>query len=180
MKKLIVMCVLVAACMGFAREAKAQFAGPIQRVNANLVDRNGTILTDQDIIDLAGEEIFQETVVGARRQLRAGKGLLIGGAAGIGTGLVLSVFTGVAASKVESSISLQDALRQNSSVAGLYLCSVAVTSLGVLALGGGIAFRSIGKSRLSWVADQCSGSSRVAATLHWGATPSGAGIVMRF
>lgn len=179
MKKLFVLCILLAACMGFAQETKAQFAGPIVRKDANLVDRNGNILSDEDIIGLVGQDIFEETVVGARRQLRAGKGLIIGGAAGIGTGLVLSVFTGVAASKVKNANSLQDALRQDSTAAGLYLCTMAVTSLGITALGGGIAFRSIGKGRLGWVADQCN-SRKAVATLEWSATPAGAGIVMRF
>ena len=93
MRRLFVICILLAASLGFAQEMKAQFAGPIVRKDANLVDRNGNILSDEDIIGLVGSDIFEETVVGARRQLRAGKGLLIGGAAGIGTGLVFAVFT---------------------------------------------------------------------------------------
>lgn len=179
MKKLFVICVLLVASLGFAQEVKAQYAGPITRQDANLVDQSGHILTDSEIIGLVGNDIFEETVVGARRQLQAGKALIIGGAAGIGTGLVFAVFSGVEMAK-----SRDNAARNNRSYsygpgAGLYLCSVAFTSLGLTALGGGIAFRSIGKSRLGWVANQCNpaGSS---VTLEWSASPAGAGIVMRF
>ena len=179
MKRFFVICILLAASLGFAQEMKAQFAGPIVRKDANLVDRNGNILSDEDIIGLVGSDIFEETVVGARRQLRAGKGLLIGGAAGIGTGLVFAVFTGVAAAKSGYYSSDYRDFRNNSTASGLYLCSVAFTSLGLTALGGGIAFRAIGKGRLGWVADQCN-SHKTVATLEWSATPAGAGIVMRF
>ena len=184
MKKLLVFCILLAACMGFSQEVKAQFSGPIVRKDANLVDRNGSILTDEDIIGLVGQDIFEETVVGARRQLRAGKGLIIGGAAGIGTGLVFAVFTGVAMANnsAQHDRDMRDGRRDVYTYGyapALYFCSVAFTSLGLTALGGGIAFRAIGKGRLGWVADQCN-SHKTVATLEWSATPAGAGLVMRF
>ena len=181
MKRLFVICVLLAASLGFAQEAKAQFAGPITRQDANLVDQSGHILTDSEIIGLVGNDIFEETVVGARRQLRAGKSLIIGGAAGIGTGLVFAVFSGVEMAK-----SRDNAARNNRGYsynygpgAGLFILSAAFTSLGTMAIGGGIAFRSIGKSRLGWVANQCNPAGG-SITLEWSATPAGAGIVMRF
>ena len=178
MKKLFVICILLAAGLGFAQEAKAQFAGPITRQDANLVDQSGHILTDSEIIALVGNDIYEETVVGARRQFQAGKGLIIGGAASIGAGLVFAVFSGVEMAK-----SKQDYNNNRSysygPAAGLYLCSVAFTSLGTLALGGGIAFRSIAKGRLGWVANQCNPASG-SVSLEWSATPAGAGIVMRF
>ena len=184
MKKPFVLCILLAACMGFAQEMKAQFAGPIVRKDANLVDRNGNILSDEDIIGLVGSDIFEETVVGARRQLQAGKGLIIGGAAGIGTGLVFAVFTGVAMANnsAQHDRDMRDGRRDVYTYGyapALYFCSVAFTSLGLTALGGGIAFRAIGKGRLGWVADQCN-SHKAVATLEWSATPAGAGLVMRF
>ena len=178
MKKLFVICVLLAASLGFAQEARAQFAGPITRQDANLVDQSGHILTDSEIIALVGNDIYEETVVGARRQLQAGKALIIGGAASIGTGLVFAVFSGVEMARNRQNY------RNNRSYnfgpgAGLYLCSVAFTSLGTLALGGGVAFRSIGKSRLGWVANQCNPASG-SVTLEWSANPAGAGFVMHF
>ena len=181
MKKFFVICLLLAASLCLTQEAKAQYAGPITRQDANLVDQSGHILTDSEIIGLVGNDIFEETVVGARRQLQAGKSLIIGGAAGIGTGLVFAVFSGVEMAK-----SRDNAARNNRSHsynygpgAGLFLLSTAFTSLGTLALGGGVAFRSIGKSRLGWVANQCNPASG-SVTLEWSATPAGAGIVMRF
>ena len=178
MKKFFVICLLLAASLGFAQEVKAQYAGPITRQDANLVDQSGHILTDSEIIGLVGNDIFEETVVGARRQLQAGKALIIGGAAGIGTGLVFAVFSGVEMAKNRQN-SRDHRSYNYGPAAGFYLCSVAFTSLGTLALGGGVAFRSIGKSRLGWVANQCNPASG-SVTLEWTATPAGAGIVMRF
>ena len=184
MKKLFVICVLLAASLGLTQEARAQYAGPITRQDANLVDQSGHILTDSEIIGLVGNDIFEETVLGARRQLQAGKALIIGGAAGIGTGLVFAVFSGVEMAKSRQ-YSKDSQHGHSYSISGLgpgvglYLCSVALTSLGTLALGGGIAFRSIGKCRLGWVANQCN-PARTVVTLEWSATPAGTGIVMRF
>ena len=184
MKRFLVICVLLVAGLGFAQEAKAQYAGPITRQDANLVDQSGHILTDSEIIGLVGNDIFEETVVGARRQLRSGKSLIIGGAAGIGTGLVFSVFAHVAMAKnkVEHDRDMMDGHRDIYTFGrapGLFLLSAAFTTAGTLALGGGIALRSIGKGRLGWVAEQCNPASG-SVTLEWGATPAGAGIVMRF
>ena len=185
MKNLFVICVLLAASLGLTQEAKAQYAGPITRQDANLMDQSGHILTDSEIIGLVGNDIFEETVVGARRQLQAGKSLIIGGAAGIGTGLVFAVFTGVAMANNSAQYDrdMRDGRRDDFYTYGyapaLYFCSVAFTSLGLTALGGGIAFRAIGKGRLGWVADQCN-SHKTVATLEWSATPAGAGLVMRF
>ena len=48
MKKLLVIFVLLAAGMAFAQEMKAQYAGPIARKAANLVDQNGKIYGSYD------------------------------------------------------------------------------------------------------------------------------------
>ena len=181
MKKIITICVLLAACLGFQQEMKAQYVGRIERENANLVDQSGHILTDDEIIGLVGEDIYYDTVVGARRQLRGGKSLIIGGAAGMGTGLVLSVFAGVMLDK-SGSYSSDDrrfVRRESAAAAGMYLSSLALSTMGFMALSGGVALRSIGKARLGWVADQCNPRTRD-VTLEWTAVPGGAGIVMRF
>jgi hypothetical protein len=184
MKKILVLVVLLALGSALAPDLKAQFAMPVTRQNANLVDRNGVILTDDDIIDLVGQDIYEETVVGARRQLRSGKALIIGGAAGIGTGMVLNIFAhaAMAKNKVEHDRDMMDGHRDVYTFGrapGLFLLSAAFSTAGVLALGGGIAFRSIGKARLSWVAEQCNPRTKD-VVLQWSATPGGAGLVMRF
>ena len=183
MKRIIIVFLLLAG-LGFAQDAFAQYVGHIEREKANLVDPSGRVLTDDEIIGLVGEDIYYDTVVGARRQMNSGKGLIIGGAAGMGTGLVFAVFSGVAMSKNIDRYSSDSTKARRSSqytgeAAALYLCSAAFTTAGTLALGGGIALRSIGKGRLGWVAEQCN-PRRASATLEWSATPAGAGIVMRF
>lgn len=184
MKKIFVIVFLVALSAALAQDVFAQYAMPVTRQNANLVDRNGVVLSDDDIIDLVGLEIYEETVVGARRQMRSGKSLIIGGAAGIGTGLVFSVFAhaAMAKNKVEYDRDMMDGHRDVYTFGrapGLFLLSAAFSTAGVLALGGGIAFRSIGKARLGWVAEQCNPRTRDVA-LEWSATPAGAGLVLRF
>ncbi len=182
MKKLLVIFVLLAAGMAFAQEMKAQYAGPIARKAANLVDQNGKILSDEAIIGLVGEDIYRETVVGARRQMKSGTGLIIGGSAGIAAGLVFAIWG--AAINNQSNIKMGDDHnrqaynREQAKGAVVNSCALALSSLGSLAIGGGIAFRSIGKGRLGWVAEQC--NTRHSATLEWSASPVGAGIVMRF
>ena len=182
MKKLLVLFVLLTAGMAFAQEVKAQYAGPIARKAANLVDQNGKILSDEAIIGLVGEDIYRETVVGARRQMKSGTGLIIGGSAGIAAGLVFAIWG--AAINNQSNIKMGDNHnrqaynREQAKGAVVNSCALALSSLGSLAIGGGIAFRSIGKGRLGWVAEQC--NTRHSATLEWSASPVGAGIVMRF
>ena len=182
MKKLLVLFVLLTAGMAFAQEVKAQFAGPIVRKGANLVDQKGQILSDESIIGLVGEDIYKETVVGARRQMKSGTGLIIGGSAGITAGLVFAIWG--AAINNQSNIKMGDNHnqqaynREQAKGAVVNSCALALSSLGSLAIGGGIAFRSIGKGRLGWVAEQC--NVRHSATLEWSASPAGAGIVMRF
>ena len=73
-----IFCGLVAAFLCLAQSANAQYA----RKGADLVNQNGVVLSDQDIIDLVGGNIFDETVIGARKQYKAGKSLITGGLVG--------------------------------------------------------------------------------------------------
>ena len=182
MKKLLVIFVLLTAGMAFVQEVKAQFAGPIVRKGANLVDQKGQILSEESIIGLVGEDIYKETVVGARRQMKSGTGLIIGGSVVMGASAVFAVCGAMVGSNKDifsSDSTKAKAAQGDALTAGaLYLCAAALSSVGTLALGGGIALRAIGKGRIGWVAEQC--NVRHSATLEWSASPAGAGIVMRF
>ena len=166
-------CGLVAALLCLTQNANAQYA----RKGADIVSQNGVTLSDQDIINLVGNDVFDQTVVGARKQIKTGKGLVAGGILGIGAGLAGAVLTGVKAGKAGYN-DLQTAVGNDASIAALYLGSSALISAGGAALSGGIVLKTIGKKRLNWVSEECNNASNV--SLHVGATPNGMGIALTF
>ena len=167
-------CGLVAALLCLTQNANAQYA----RKGADLVSQNGFTLSDQEIINIVGNDVFDQTVIGARKQYKAGKGLITGGILGIGAGLAGSVLAGVKAAN-DGYNDFQRAVENDGSVLAMYLGSVAALSLGSAALTAGIPLKVIGKKRLDWVAEE---ANRVSGnvTLNVGATPNGFGIALNF
>ena len=167
-------CGLVAAFLCLAQSANAQYA----RKGADLVNQNGVVLSDQDIIDLVGGNIFDETVIGARKQYKAGKSLITGGLIGVGAGLAGSVLAGVKAAN-DGYRDFETAVEDDGAVLALYLGSTALLSAGFAAINGGIVLKTIGKKRLNWVSEE---ANRVSGnvTLNVGATPNGFGIALNF
>jgi hypothetical protein len=167
-------CGIVAALLCLTQNANAQYA----RKGADLVSQNGVVLSDQDIVNLVGSDVFEQTVVGARKQYKAGKSLITGGIIGIGAGLAGAFVTGYKAGKAGYN-DMQTALSDDGSIAALYLASAAAASLGSAALTGGIVMKIIGNKRLDWVSEE---ANRVSGnvSLNVGATPNGMGIVLNF
>lgn len=167
-------CGIIAALLCLTQNANAQYA----RKGADLVSQNGFPLSDQEIINIVGNDVFDQTVIGARKQYKAGKGLITGGILGIGAGLAGSVLAGVKAAN-DGYNDFQRAVENDGSVLAMYLGSVAALSLGSAALTAGIPLKVIGKKRLDWVAEE---ANRVSGnvTLNVGATPNGFGIALNF
>ena len=167
-------CGIVAALLCLTQNANAQYA----RKGADLVSQNGVVLSDQDIVNLVGSDVFEQTVVGARKQYKAGKSLITGGIIGIGAGLAGAFVTGYKAGKAGYN-DMQTALSDDGSIAALYLASAAAASLGSAALTGGIVMKIIGNKRLDWVSEE---ANRVSGnvSINVGATPNGMGIVLNF
>jgi hypothetical protein len=167
-------CGIVAALLCLTQNANAQHA----RKGADPVSQNGVALSDQDIVNLVGSDVFEQTVVGARKQYKAGKSLITGGIIGIGAGLAGAFVTGYKAGKAGYN-DMQTALSDDGSIAALYLASAAAASLGSAALTGGIVMKIIGNKRLDWVSEE---ANRVSGnvSLNVGATPNGMGIVLNF
>ena len=172
-------CGLVAALLCLTQNANAQY---VQRHKANIVDANGSILSDAQVLDLVGEEIFNETYVGAKKQYNAGRKMLIGGAIGAGAGLATSL---IGFNLAYDSAYLQEngkvAYRNEAEAAIGFLCyygGVVVAGLGLSVLEAGIPLHIIGKKRLDWVAEEGSKASNL--TFHAGATPNGVGLTLRF
>ena len=174
MKRFAILCGLVAAFLCLAQNANAQYA----RKGNHIVNSNGDALSNQEIIDLVGNEVYEQTVLGAWKQYKAGKGLITGGIIGIGAGLAGSVLAGVKAAN-DGYNDFQRAVENDGSVLAMYLGSVAALSLGSAALTAGIPLKVIGKKRLDWVAEE---ANRVSGnvTLNVGATPNGFGIALNF
>ena len=185
--RIALFCGLLAAFLCLTHNANAQY---VQRHKANLVDANGNILSDAQVLDLVGEEIFHETYVGAKKQYNAGRKMLIGGAIGAGAGLATTL---IGFNLAYDSAYLTDrgivAYRNETEATIGFICDVCnelanrgvrviVAGLGLSVLEAGIPLHIIGKKRLDWVAEEGSKASNL--TLHAGATPNGFGITLNF
>ena len=178
MRKALILCGLVAALLCLAQNANAQYA----RQGANIVDKSGYVLSDSQLTKLVGNEVFQQTVVGARKQYKAGKTLIWSGAGGLVGGAVL-YGAGLAkiADKVTGNSSkeeIQKALEANPGSAGMILGGTLLMAAGGVALDAGIPLLIIGKKRLDWVEGQANAAKGYSIDL--GTTPYGVGLAVRF
>ena len=82
MRKALILCGFVAAFLCLAQNANAQIAGPIHRDGAFLADQRGNILSNQEVLTLVGQDIYNQTYVGAQKQRKAGKALISTGSPG--------------------------------------------------------------------------------------------------
>ena len=187
MRKIAILCGLVATFLCIAQSANAQYApSSLRRDHGNLVDARGNILSDAEVLNLVGEQVYNETYVGAKKQYKIGHKLVWGGVAGtvVGLGAMVggqSLFannTYWAGNDVtEQTIHFSD---EGKGMAGLVLCvgGLLMTSLSSIALEVGIPFTVIGKKRLDWVASNYTSGGLL--TYHVGATPNGVGIALNF
>ena len=186
MKKISILCGLVAAFLCLAQNANAQYLpDQIHRAGDKFVDGNHRILSDTELIDAVGLDIFEETVIGARKQYNAGRKLLIGGAIGVGAGL-LSTLGGTAlvvangATYYNNGETRYEIVDEAAFAAGTALLALGVSAMaaGSTAMSAGIPLKVIGQSRLNWVENDY--NERQGYTLHVGAAPHGVGLTVRF
>ena len=166
-------CSIVAALMFLTQNANAQYA----REGATLENINGVVLSDQDIINLVGNDIFEQTVVGARKQYKAGTSLITGSIFSISAGLSGLLITSYKVSDGRYR-TYQAAFKNDGSILALYLGSEVALALGWAALNTGITLKTIGMKRLDWVSEECNKVSDV--SFHVGAAPHGMGLTLRF
>lgn len=184
MKKVLILSGLVAAFLCLAQNANAQYLpDQIHRDGAGFVDGHGRALSDSELVDAIGEDIFQETVIGARKQYTAGRKLLISGIVGLGVGVAGMLGGGalIAAAgphqNANNEVYFDDSDKAEAGAVVMLLGSVA-TVLGGTALSAGIPLKVIGQSRLNWVENDY--NERQGYTLHIGATPNGVGLAINF
>ena len=175
---------MVAAFLCFSQNAKAQYLpDQIHREKDHFVNESGSILSDKELIDAVGADIFQETVVGARKQYRTGQKLFVSGLAGLGVGVVGIVggtaIIGAAGphQTANNEVTFDDEDLALTGAVVLTIGSIAA-ALGGTALTVGIPFKVIGQSRLNWVENDY--NERQGYTLRFGAAPHGMGLTVRF
>ena len=184
MKKALILSGLVAAFLCLAQTVSAQYVpSRIHRDGASFVDGRGRTLSDGELIDAIGEDIFAETVIGARKQYTVGRKLLISGIAGTGVGIA-SLVGGAALiasagphEAANDNIYFDDKDKAESGMVVVAIGAIA-TALGGTALSAGIPLKVIGQSRLNWVENDY--NERQSYTLHIGAAPHGVGVTLNF
>lgn len=183
MKRFAFLCGLVAALICLTRNAQAQYIPQIHRDGAGFVDDRGMHLSNQEIRDLVGEDIYFETVVGAQKQYRAGRKMIIGGAIGAGASMAISIIGfNLAYDSAYLKESGQIAFRNEGEAIVGFVCyygGLAAAGLALSVLEAGIPLQIIGKKRLNWVCDEANKATGN-ISLHVGATPHGVGIALNF
>ena len=193
MKRILLIGGLLATLLCLAQNASAQYAR-IHRDGAGFVDNRGMTLTDDALIDLIGEDVFFDTVIGARKQYNAGRKLITGGLIGIGAGYLAASFgTYMLVASSESSVRYYssndnypyrydyDDPDPLQAVTGALLAAGGYIALfsGYCALSAGIPLKIIGKSRLNWVENDFNDRAR-GYSLQFGPAPSGLGLTLTF
>lgn len=171
MKRILVIGAIAAALMAFgAATASAQRidnSGNLIYSHGQLLDEDGHVLTEYELMDIIGRRTFNETYNGARQQYKAGKGLIIGGAVAMGVGVATSVGSAIylGPDRVRSIINgferdtfenEQARIKYKGETtlgAAAFLSGWALASLGNVCLAVGTPLFIIGKSRLNWIAD---------------------------
>ena len=179
MKRFAAVCTLVAALLCVAQSAVAQYRPTkIHRVGTHF-KADGHTLSNSELIDLVGEDIYEETVRGARVQMKIGTGLIWLGVACVGAGLAGAVYTGYVAVNEYNYDSFWEAVKSGKEVYSLYSKVAGVLTFGTSAIGAGIPIHIIGRSRLNWVENNYNENARD-ISCNLGLTPSGVGLVLTF
>ena len=132
--------------------AQAQVKPNYLKMNkGQFFNENGAVISSSQLQAIIGDDIYNETYVGAIKQYKTGKNLVLWGAIGAGVGLVaLGGFSAAMASKYGNKLP-QEAQKDPLllGLAGGYV----LTAAGTTALAVGIPLTTIGKKRLNWIAD---------------------------
>ena len=132
-------------------------------------DETGRRLIDTQMRKIIGDQIYDETYVGASKQFRAGKKLITLGAIGFGVGVAAGTTCLVLSEENDD-----DALAMGA--VGGY----ALAALGALALEVGIPLKIIGRSRLNWIADNYNETKNVSLRVTGCSAAPGLGLALVF
>ena len=167
--------IAVAAMLFCSIDANAQYAQPAPQAleihSGRLTAEGGRTLSDNEVRLLVGDEIFQKTYVGARRQYNTGIALLSGGLAGVGAGIALMV---TADNSGVRSDNYYDECDGRAALGALLMIA------GGACIDVGVPFLIIGKRRLSWIAEDYNMTNSPAYSFNIEGTSNGVGLVIRF
>ena len=121
--------------------------GQIRYRGGDLVDSQGNVIKPEDIRFYIGNQIYEDTYVGARKQLRSGKTLVWIGAPVAVAGIVMMI-AGL------NSMEYDDGEYYDY---GLYSAGLLAGLAGSTCIDVGIPLLVIGKKRLEWIADDYNG-----------------------
>ena len=180
MKKLFIVLFGV-LCLGLSQASAQYNPASLNFSKGQFYDENGTVLDVDQISRIIGSEIFDETYRGAMKQYAAGKKLVVAGAVGLGVGAAVAVAC-VASGDWYDLVSEEDYELTNSdrSLMAGFIGGVIVAALGGTALDVGIPLLSIGKSRLSWIADNYNADRAVTLRVTGCSAAPGIGLAMAF
>ena len=191
MKKIIVLAIAAVAFIASGITANAQYRpGTLSQHRAGLEDENGHTLTDQEVFQLIGEDVYNQTYVGATKQYKTGKILTIVGAATAGVGLVGTIAGSVAtAYAIENGHVTYETQNGQKVVKGYddkaalavlgFAAGISLLAAGNICLSAGIPLQIIGKKRLDWIATEYN-HSNYSANIRFGAGQYGTGVVLSF
>ena len=191
MKKIIVLAIAAVAFIASGITANAQYRpSTLSQHRAGLEDENGHTLTDQEVFQLIGEDVYNQTYVGATKQYKTGKILTIVGAATTGVGLVGTIAGSVAtAYAIENGHVTYETKNGQKVVKGYddkaalavlgFVAGATLLAAGDICLSVGIPLQVIGKKRLNWIADEYN-HSNYSANIRFGAGQYGTGVVLSF
>lgn len=138
----------------------------LMRYKSGRLSLGGCKLSDLEVKNIIGEQVYYETYLGARHQRKVGTWLASFGAVVTIGGIVLE----------SHGISWGDP--------AFYYSGLAVDAVGMAMIGGGIAYLCIGRGRLRWAASDYNERNVYdrdrAVSLEFGPTASGVGLSLRF
>lgn len=154
-------------------------------------------LSDLEVQEIIGQDIYQQTYVSARKQYKAGLGLLIGGGAVSLGGMIITgrsesfvkdkgkkaIWTLVKESWNKGEIDGSHMDQAAEDIAkGLvwYFCGAGISYVGTIVLRVGIPIFIVGSKRLDWIADDYNERHQQTPVLEMTATPYGPGLRLSF
>ena len=186
MKRIMITLVSLLFAAGFVAEAQ-YLPSRMEAVRGSLVDENGTVLSANAVLAAIGQEIYDETYVGANKQYNVGRKLFTGGLIGVGAGVAVTVASAVVFANANLSYTTDsNGFRhyRNLDAAGTVgvlgmSAGVTAAALGFSAFSVGLVFKTIGGKRLQWVADDYNARTSP-VTVRLGAGKYGSGLVVNF
>ena len=172
MKRFILILVAFASLGAALAQAQVKPSALISQ-KGQLLDEYGTVYSAADIKEIIGEDIFNETYLGATKQYRAGKSLITWGAVGMGVGLVTATLGYVSVGVSQPYVTWESY--------ALVYSGLIIATLGETALAVGIPLKCIGRSRLNWIAEDYNGkASRVTLNVTGCRNGYGLGLALNF